>query len=61
MTRGANKISRLMGLIIIKASKKFQSNRLLRIFGRLNGISRLCEIHESFGDERILGKCEDYP
>ena len=47
-----------MGLIIIKASKKFQSNRLLRIFGRLNGISRLCEIHESFGDERILDKCE---
>ena len=58
MTKDANKITRLMGLIIIKASKKFQSNRLLRIFGRLNGISRLCEIHESFGDERILDKCE---
>ena len=38
MTKGANKISILMGLIIMKANKKFQSNRLLRIFGRSNGI-----------------------
>ena len=35
-----NKISILMGLIIMKANKKFQSNRLLRIFGRSNGISK---------------------
>ena len=38
MTRNVNKISILMGLIIMKANKKFQSNRLLRIFGRSNGI-----------------------
>ena len=38
MTMDANKITRLMGLIIMKANKKFQSNRLLRIFGRSNGI-----------------------
>ena len=40
MTRNVNKISILMGLIIMKANKKFQSNRLLRIFGRSNGISK---------------------
>ena len=38
MTKDANKITRLMGLIIIKASKKFKSNRLLRIFERSNSI-----------------------
>ena len=38
MTRNVNKIYILMGLIIMKANKKFQSNRLLRIFGRSNGI-----------------------
>ena len=38
MTKGANKISRLMGLIIMLVSKNFKSNRLLRIFGRSNGI-----------------------
>ena len=40
MTRNVNKISILMGLIIMKANKKFQSNRLLRIFGILGGISK---------------------
>ena len=40
MTKGANKISRLMGLIIMLVSKNFKSNRLLRIFGRSNGISK---------------------
>ena len=38
MTRDANKITRLMGLTIMQASKNFKSNRLLRIFGRTNGI-----------------------
>ena len=38
MTRDANKITRLMGLTIMQASKNFNNNRLLRIFGRLNGI-----------------------
>ena len=40
MTRNAYKISILTGLIVMKANKKFQSNRLLRIFGRSNGISK---------------------
>ena len=38
MTRDANKITRLMGLTIMQASKNFKSNRLLRIFERSNGI-----------------------
>ena len=40
MTRNVNKISILMGLIIMKANKKFQSNRLLRIFGISDGIMK---------------------
>ena len=38
MTKDANKITRLMGLIIMEANKKFQSNRLLGIFRISNGI-----------------------
>ena len=38
MTKGANKISRLMGLIIMLVSKNFKSNRLLKIYGRSNSI-----------------------
>ena len=40
VTKDANMITILMGLIIVKANKKFQSNRLLRIFGISNGISK---------------------
>ena len=40
MTKDANKITRLMGLIIMLANKNFKTNRLLRIFGRSNGISK---------------------
>ena len=40
VTKDANMITILMGLIIMKANKKFQSNRLLRIFRISNGISR---------------------
>ena len=40
VTKDANMITILMGLIIMKANKKFQSNRLLRIFRRSNGISK---------------------
>ena len=36
MTRNVNKISILMGLIIMLVSKNFKSNRLLKIFGRSN-------------------------
>ena len=61
MTRDANKITRLMGLTIMQVIKNFKSNRMLRIFGRYNGISRIRDIHASTGDERILDKCENYP
>ena len=40
MTKDANKITRLVRLTIMQASKNFNSNRLLRIFGRSNGISK---------------------
>ena len=40
VTKDANMTTILMGLIIMKANKKFQSNRLLRIFERSNGISK---------------------
>ena len=40
VTKANNKITVLVGLTIMQASKNFKSNRLLRIFGRLNGISK---------------------
>ena len=58
VTKDANKITRLMELTIMQASKNFKSNRMLRIFGRSNGFSRIGDVHESTGDERIFGKCE---
>ena len=42
----------------MQASKNFKSNRLLRIFGRSNGIPKIGDIHESTRDEWILGECE---
>ena len=39
MTKADNKITRLMVLTIMQASKKFKNNRLLRIFTRTNGIA----------------------
>ena len=36
VTKAANKITILMGLTIMQASKNFKSNRLLRIFGSSN-------------------------
>ena len=38
MTKDASKITRLMGLTIMQASKNFKGNRLLRIFGSSNSI-----------------------
>ena len=57
-TRNVNQVTRLMGLTIMQASKNFKSNTLLRIFGRSNGISKIGDIHESTGEEWILGKGE---
>ena len=39
MTKADNKITRLMVLTIMQASKKIKNNRLLRIFTRTNGIT----------------------
>ena len=43
---------------IMQAIKNFKSNRMLRNFGRSNGISRIGDLHKSTGDDWILGKCE---
>ena len=40
VTKDPNKITILMGLTIMQASKNFKSNKLLRIFGILNIISK---------------------
>ena len=40
VTKDVNKTNILMGLTIMQASKNFKSNRLLRIFGRSNSISK---------------------
>ena len=40
MTKDDNKITRLMVLTIMQASKKSKNNRLLRIFTRTNGITK---------------------
>ena len=40
MTKADNKVTRLMVLTIMQASRKFKNNRLLRIFTRTNGITK---------------------
>ena len=40
MTMDVNKITRLMGLTIMQAIKNFKSNRMLKIYGRSNSISK---------------------
>ena len=45
VTKDANKISRLMGLTIMKASKNFKSKWLPKIFGRSNGIFKTIVKH----------------
>ena len=50
LTKVANKITILMGLTIMQASKNFRSNRLLRIFGRPKWyFEEFCELHEYLG------------
>ena len=47
LTKVANKITILMGLTIMQASKNFKSNNLVRIFERSNSIFEdPCEAHE---------------
>ena len=40
VTKANNKITVLVGLTIMQASKNFKSNRFLRIFGRSDIISK---------------------
>ena len=62
VTRAANKITILMGLTIMKASKNFKSKKAPEDFRKIEWyFEHFCEILESTGDERILGKCENYP
>ena len=57
-TKDDNKITRLMVLTIMQASKKFKNNRLLRIFHKNEWCYEdFCEVHESTEDERILDRC----
>ena len=54
----ANKITILMRLSIMQESKNFKSNKLLRIFGRSNSISKTFVKYMNQLDEWILDKCE---
>ena len=47
VTKDANKITILMGLTIMQASKNVKSNKLLRIFGRSNSILKTLVKHMS--------------
>ena len=50
VSNDANKITILMGLTIMQASKNFKSQRLQRIFGRSNIIFEdFCETQEQLG------------
>ena len=62
MTKANNKITILVGLTIIEASKNFKSKKAPEDFWKIEWyFEHFCEILESTGDERILGKCENYP
>ena len=51
VAKDANKITILMGLTIMQASKNFKNNRLLRIFERSNNISKTLVKHMNNWDE----------
>ena len=59
MTKDANKITRLMGLTIMQASKNFKNNRLLRIFERSNSISKAYVKHLNNYEGAVLDKCKE--
>ena len=60
MTKDANKITILMGLTIMQASKNFKNNRLLRIFERSNSISKTLVKHmNNWGEINPRCVCED--
>ena len=61
VTKAANKITILMGLTIMQASKNFKSNKLLRIFGISNIISKTILKHMNNWDERYSVSERNYP
>ena len=62
MTRNVIKTTRLMGLTIMQASKNFKIKKAPVDFWKIEWyFEHFCEILESTGGERILGKCENYP
>ena len=62
VTKAANKITILMGLIIMQASKNFKSNRLLRVFERSKGILETCvKYMNQLGMNRYSISARNYP
>ena len=62
VTADANKITILMGLTVMQASKNFKSNRRLRIFGRSNGIlNTFVKYLNQLGMSRYLIRARNYP
>ena len=62
MAKVVNKITILMGLTIMQGSKNFKSNKLLRIFGRLNSIFEdPCETHEQLRMSGYSIRARNYP
>ena len=60
--KDANKITRLMGLTIMKASKDFKSNRLPKIFGRSNSILKtIVKYMNQLGMSRYSVGASNYP
>ena len=46
----------------MQVSKNFKSKKATKDFRKIEWyFEHFCEILESTGDERILGKCENYP
>ena len=62
VTKAANKITILMGLTIMQASKNFKSNRLLRIFRRSNSILKtIVKYMNQLGLSRSSVGASNYP
>ena len=60
VTKDANKITILMGLTIMQASKNFKNNRLSSIFERSNSISKTLVKHmNNWGEKNPWWVCED--
>ena len=62
LTKDANKITGIMGLIIMLVSKNFKSIRMSRIFKRTNGISKtFVKYMNQLGMSRYSVGASNYP